>query len=130
MTPDVFLYAHLGQPWQSGASGPDVFDCWGLVRAWYREVRGIDLPVVDVDALQPLAVRHAFADGARSWKQVDAPADGDAVLMSKASQPSHVGVWMNGAVLHCTEASGVVYQRPLSLRLVGWNVLGYYRRAG
>lgn len=35
-----------------------------------------------------------------------------------------------GGVLHCAQASGVVFQRPEALSLNGWTVEGVYRFAG
>ena len=41
---------YLGKPWRNGADGPDAFDCYGLVRAVYRDRYGIEMPVVSADA--------------------------------------------------------------------------------
>lgn len=129
MTGADFVARNLGKPWQAGAAGPDAYDCWGLVRTYYRCVLGIALPIVDVDALSPLAVRREFATEAhRHGWQACAPADHAAVLMGKNTRPAHVGVWWQGSVLHCVEGAGVVYQRPMALRLAGWNVLGTFWR--
>lgn len=129
MTGAEFIACNLGKPWQAGADGPDAYDCWGLVRAYYRHVLGVVLPIVDVDALSPLDIRREFAAEAHrhGWHPC-APGDHAAVLMGKNARPSHVGVWWQGSVLHCVEGAGVVYQRPLALRLAGWHVLGAYRR--
>lgn len=129
MTPEQFFKSVIGKAWANGGNGPDTYDCWGLVRAYYREVRGTPLPVVDVDAAQTLAVRHAFADHPElsSWQAVDAPHEGDAVLMGKNQRPDHVGLWLGGGVLHSIQGGGVIYTTPLMLRHSGWNILGNYR---
>lgn len=130
MTGADFVLAHLGKPWQSGAAGPEAYDCWGLVRAYYADVLGISLPIVDVDALKPVDVRHEFADKANRHGWLACPsANHAAVLMGKSQRPAHVGIWLDGSVLHCMQGMGVVYQRPLPLKFAGWNVLGHYRRA-
>ena len=129
MTPEQFFKSVIGHPWENGAIGPDAFDCWGLVRAYYLQVRGIELPIVDVDATRSMAVAHAFAGHAElaSWQEVDAPSEGDAVLMGQNLRPNHVGLWLRGGVLHSIQGGGVIYTTPLMLRHSGWNILGNYR---
>jgi cell wall-associated NlpC family hydrolase len=126
-----FALDHLGKPWASGEAGPLAFDCWGLVRTYYQDVLGVALPIVDVDALAPLAVRREFSDEAHrsGWEEISGLDDHAAVLMSKNSRPSHVGIALRGGILHSVEGVGVCYQSPLSLRLAGWNIIGTYRRA-
>lgn len=125
--------ALIGKPWQNGAQGPDAFDCWGFVRHVYQTQRGVVLPVLNINADQPLAIRHAIAGEKSSalWQPVaaDALADFDVVLLSKAQHPDHVGVWASGALLHCIRVAGVVHQTRQSLRQSGWNLVACYRRA-
>ena len=127
------LLDYLGKPWVNGAAGPDAFDCWGLVRAVYAQ-RGIVLPVFDVDAHQPLAVRRAFdLPVARDkWCSLDRPDDFCAVLMSQHTHPDHVGVWWaeGNGVLHSLQYSGVVLSSLRSLAMQRWNVLGFYTWQG
>lgn len=127
MTPEAFFFSVLGKPWESGAAGPDAYDCWGLVRAYWKEVRGEELPDYDVDALNPYEVRREFAGHRDGWREVQ-PAEGVAVLMGKSERPSHVGILLGQGVLHSTKPSGVVYQDRVALRLHGWRILGYYDR--
>lgn len=129
MTPEQFFKSVIGKAWENGAIGPEAYDCWGLVRSYYKQVRGIELPVVDVDAAQSMAVRHAFAGHPElsSWQVVDSPAEGDAVLMGPNNRPNHVGLWVNGGVLHSVKGGGVIYTNPMMLRKSGWNILGNYR---
>lgn len=121
---------YIGLPWRSGASGPDAYDCWGLVRAVYRERLGIDLPAVDVDAHRAIACAHEFArnEERARWLRVDAPEPLDAALLGLGDRPIHVGVWTGEGVLHAIEGSGVVHQMLGSLAVHGWRVLGWYRR--
>jgi hypothetical protein len=123
----------IGMPWVNGAQGPDSFDCWGFVRHVYRVERGIDLPILEIDADKPLAIRHAIANEKTrtTWLPVDFTAldDFDVVLLSKAQHPDHVGVWTNGALLHCIRELGVCYQTRQSLYRSGWNIVSCYRRS-
>lgn len=123
---------YLGKPWSNGSDGPDAFDCWGLVRAVYRQ-RGIVLPVVDVDAHRALEVRHAMRDNMDGWNLLGKPEDYCAVLMSASLRPHHVGVWIpndGGGVLHSVEGAGVIFNRKLTLKMSGWNLLGFYEWRG
>jgi cell wall-associated NlpC family hydrolase len=128
-TPEEFFKSVIGYPWANGANGPEAYDCWGLVRAYYREVRDVHLPVVAVDATRAFAVAHAFAGHAElgNWEPVEFPSEGCAVLMGQARRPHHVGLWLGGGVLHSSEGCGVTYVNNLMLKHSGWNVLGSYR---
>jgi hypothetical protein len=129
MTGTHWAAHYIGDAWING-----VHDCWGFLRRVQMEQFGLDLPEIDVDACSPLVCRRAFASaGERDrWLAVEVPAEGDAVLMGKNKRPAHVGVWIEtplGAVLHCVEGGGVVVQDRAALRLSGWQILGFYRRA-
>ncbi|MEW6314124.1 MAG: NlpC/P60 family protein [Pseudomonadota bacterium] len=135
MNPKDFALAAIGKPWQSGATGPDAYDCFGLLRAYYLAVRGVQVPVVDVDAHHQLAVRHAIAHGLAGgkWAELAAPAEGCAVLMSQANYPDHVGVWLDidsGGVLHAIRGAGVIYTNRRNLAASGWNIVGLYQFCG
>lgn len=129
MTPDEFFRRVIGMPWANGANGPEAYDCWGLVRAYYREVHGRELPVVAVDATRAVAVAHAFAghEAVGDWEATEQPQQGGAVLMGQARRPHHVGLWIGGGVLHSVEGSGVIFNNAFTLKSAGWNVLGSYR---
>ena len=124
---------YIGQEWANGADGPDAFDCHGLVRAVYRDRAGIVLPVVQVDALAPMAVRRAMRDYDYSaWQPVATPSrELDVVEMSLSCRPHHVGVYLavdGCGVLTSVEGSGVVFQTMNSLARHGWNIVACYRR--
>lgn len=125
--------SYIGKPWANGAAGPHAYDCWGLVRAIYASRYGVTLDAVNVDANQPLAVRHVFLDSAvyAGWQNVipSALQEGDVVLLSQARHPHHVGIWIDGALLHSVEGHGVCRQNRQSLRLHGWNILRACRRS-
>lgn len=117
---------YIGEPWVAGES-----DCWAFARRVWRERFGLEVPAVDVDALNRLASVRAFSahPECAAWQQTAAPHDGCAVLMGKSSRPSHVGVWVDGGILHSVEGAGVIFTRETDLRLMGFRVLGFYRRA-
>lgn len=126
---------YLGLPWQSGAQGPQAFDCWALVRHVHRAHFGRELPVVDVDAANLAAVRATFAATPifQLWRQVEQPAEGDAVVMHKGSAADHVGVWVEvdgGRVLHAAQGAGVVATPLAALRRLGWGRVSFWRYHG
>ena len=121
---------YLGKAWVNGGQGPDEFDCWGLVRHIYKHHKGVDIPYFNIDALKPLAVRHAFAETNeyKNWVEVKDLQDFNVVLLSMGKIPHHVGIWYEGKLLHAVEGAGVVWQNQHSLRLHGWNIVSIYRR--
>jgi len=126
---------YIGKPWESGAAGPDAFDCWGLVRSIQREVYGRELPEVNLDATNVRAVVRAFESHPvrARWQRVDAAAEGDCVLMSHAKHPSHVGLWLacnGGGVLHSLRGAGVVFSSMSALKRERWARVEFYRYVG
>lgn len=124
---------YLGKPWQSGAGGPDAYDCWGLVRAILRERYDIDVPPVpDADPESILQVASSMLKTTRRdhWRPVAKPEEGDVVTIGKARYPSHCGIWVEadgGGVLHCERGVGVCFSKVDDLRLFGWGLIEYYR---
>ena len=134
-----WAYDYLGKPWVLGATGPDAYDCWGLVRAVLTDRFGIDAPAVVMPDVEGLAVvREAMAQFQHHpelarWREVEAPQEGDAVLLSAALDPWHVGLWLSvdgGGVLHCVDGAGVIFTAPLALQAAGWRRLSYWRFMG
>lgn len=121
---------YLGKPWASGESGPDAYDCYGLVRAVYRDRFGIDMPLVSADATKLLSCLHVAKNYAdyQKWEEVDAPQEGDVLLMGCARHPHHIGVMVEDRILHSVEGAGVLLQPMDSVKAHGWNILKIYRR--
>lgn len=126
---------YIGLPWESGAQGPDAFDCWALVRHVQREHYGRELPVIDVDAHDLAAVHAAFAshpERAR-WRRVDAPQDGDCVQVWRGNEIDHVGIYLDiddGRVLHAAQRAGVICTALPVLKRLGWHSVEFYRFKG
>jgi cell wall-associated NlpC family hydrolase len=109
-----WIINYLGKPWESGAQGPDAFDCWSLVRTVQADIYGRTLPIVEVDGLNNDAIANAFSTSNEyaNWLLVDTPQEGDCVITKSApNRPDHVGIWVNvdgGRILQCVYGSGVV----------------------
>ena len=129
---------YIGLPWKADGDGPDSFHCWAFVRFVQERQFGRSLPEIpNPRDLRILA--HAFRDHPerRRWELVDAPREGDCVLLRQARYAIHVGIWIEdephpqkGGVLHCIEGSGVVFQRLDALTRHGWHIEGFYRFQG
>lgn len=118
--------AYIGTPWIAGES-----DCWNLAIRIWRERFGFMVDPVDVDPRDPRAVRRGFGQGGEvaRWQEVEAPHEGDAVLMALGVHPCHVGVWVDpGLVLHSVEAAGVICMPRTRLSGMGYRIVGIYRR--
>lgn len=132
MTLDDFV----GLPYREGARGPDEYDCYGLVAAVFRAVRGVELP----DWYQPApgqrgasrAISAALAgevDGGRSVRvnwPVDLLEEWDIAIVGSADRPHHVGVFVAGGVLHASKAFGSAWH-SLSRFMVFYPRTEFYR---
>jgi cell wall-associated NlpC family hydrolase len=108
MNMDLFI----GLPYREGARGPDAFDCYGLVAAVLKAVRGVDLPDWYQAAPGPQSASRAISAalsgevaGGRSVP-VAKPADYDVAIVGSDARPHHVGVFYGGGVLHASRAFG------------------------
>lgn len=108
----------IGRPYARGAGGPEAFDCWGLVRFYFRAFRGIEFPEIFVrQAEQRLANQQAIGEIAREvgWRPVDGSprprADDIVVLRSNVGR--HVGVMVrDGSRVHLLHCEGTA-ENPL-----------------
>ncbi|MEU9354304.1 NlpC/P60 family protein [Streptomyces griseoloalbus] len=95
-----YAYQKLGSPYVWGATGPDAFDCSGLVQAAYRSA-GVSLP------------RTTYAQinaGRRVPRSELLPGD----LVFFYSGISHVGIYVgNGRMIHAPNPSAPVRLAPL-----------------
>lgn len=132
---------YIALPWRRGATGPDAYDCFGLVTTVLRKHYGIDLalPALDeyatisMDSVRALLERHE-----RQWRVVAQPQDGDVVVMCRRAVPAHVGIVVRDDTLRCLHSLqpdnaakhgtfGVTAQRLMELPFCGWGRLVYYR---
>lgn len=128
MTPaDVNEY--IGLPWESGACGPDAYNCWGLLKVVQEVHFGVSMPYLVMG--DEVGIRAAYSDKMRSgeWQIVAEPSHGDGVLLRAGTHP-HVGVWLDidgGGVLHSLEGSGVIFTLRSNLNALGFGSSQYYK---
>lgn len=134
---------YIGRPWVSGARGPLLFDCWGLLWWVYKHHYGIELPeFVGIDANDHLTVLRVMREQAREhnagtrwgkWQRAASPGDGDAVAMACIDSFTHVGIWLDlpegGHILHCIAGSGVSLSSEQQLRQLGFSNIQFYHHA-
>ena len=123
---------YIGRPWKCAAAGPDAFDCWGLVVDIHRRFYNRHLTIIPVEEnnLKALIQTIDKHPERQYWKSVTSPCEGDIALMRQSRHPIHVGIWLDvdgGGILHCAQASGVVFQDLNNLRLCGWHIESFYR---
>lgn len=124
---DVVTY--IGLPWRAGATGPDEYDCWGLLRHIEAVYFNVYLPQILVG--DEAACREMFdvKINSHEWESVQYPRHGDGVLLRGGSSP-HVGVWLDfdgGGILHAIEKHGVIFTQPRGLVSLGFGRSAYYR---
>lgn len=90
------LSEYIGLEFQAHGRGPR-YDCWGLVRLFYRNEMGVVLPkfagayfdVKDAENIAPLVDAEKKAG---RWEKVSGPEWGNVLLFNVAGRPIHVGV--------------------------------------
>jgi hypothetical protein len=121
----------IGAPYKSGAAGPEAFDCVGLVRYYFRERHGLDLPEYSLG--DPGEKLWGFVK-ATGWRPVsDEPAENDVVTMLGFEGP-HVGVMVQCSLglglLHAqgNDRLGQVVWQPLNT-LFGYTKVQCWRHS-
>ncbi|MFD7404047.1 NlpC/P60 family protein [Streptomyces sp. NPDC059866] len=95
-----YAYQKLGSPYVWGATGPDAFDCSGLIQAAYRSA-GVSLP----------RTTYAQIDAGRRVSRSEL-LPGDLVFFY--SGISHVGIYVgNGQMIHAPNPSAPVRLAPI-----------------
>lgn len=125
----IFACKYIGMPYHSID-----FNCWGLVKHFYKTEYGIDLPLIIPEDQNIKSTINAINQSSEreNWNKAIYPQCGDVVLLRQSKQPVHVGVWLGndgGGVLHCLKETGVIFQSLQNLLFMGWKVEGFYRYA-
>jgi cell wall-associated NlpC family hydrolase len=119
----------VGIPYADKGRGPE-YDCWGLLQAVMRELRGVELPSYSdkyVTADDRRALADLIAGELDPWEEIVAGQEQilDAVLMREGRFPRHVGIVTEpGKLLHVQEGHTSMIERyregPLKARVVGF----------
>jgi hypothetical protein len=120
---------YVGLPYKDNGRDTTGIDCWGLVRLYYKDELGIDLPSYTDEYEGPFDtnVARAINHYKDNWEQTTTPGVGDIVLFNIYGEPAHVGVYVgNNKFLHSREGKDSVIE---SLAGVQWNkrLAGIYK---
>ena len=101
-------------------------DCWGLIVDVYREQLGIQLnEYTDLDSkTMSRGLMWERQDG--HFVEVEEPQNYDVVAFFFSGRLYHVGVWINGKVLHTSEKKNCRYEK---LNNVSLSQRRFYRYA-
>lgn len=98
--------AQMGKPYRWGATGPNSFDCSGLMQYAYKNGAGVSLPRVS---------REQATVGKKVSKAELQP--GDLVFFAKGGRIHHVGMYLgNDQYIHAPQTGDVVKISKLSSR--------------
>jgi cell wall-associated NlpC family hydrolase len=113
ITAPEFISKWVGTPHSYDGRGTSGTDCWGLVRAYYDEVEGMELP------------DWKRADHSRAWvmalmtgelmdrlEYIDEPVDGCIAIAERKGGAHHMGIYFNHGIFHVCE-NGRAAWRPL-----------------
>lgn len=108
---------YIGLPWRAYATGPDAYDCHGLVWHCLSRHYGVDMSryreviTNDYRAISQV-VKSEQQTGC--WQQLDQPQDGAIVLIGTLRTWHHIGLWVEvngGRCLHSHQGLGVGLDR-------------------
>ncbi len=114
---------YIGQPWQAVG-----LNCWDLVRKVYADL-GVELPLMQVDAANHKAVLTLLKspDTYQLWREVNVPNPLDVVVLRMGKSACHVGVAVDGGLLHSIATAGVVFSDDRHLRSLGFSTHSFWR---
>lgn len=115
------LAKYIGLKWASGATGPDEYDCQGLVVHIQEKFYNKKMPDVKIDSDNLFAVVKAITknEAWEKFEKIEKPEDGCLVKMFASEDPSHIGVYIdidNGGVIHAIRNQGVIWDSMFVLK--------------
>jgi len=117
---------YIGLPYRVGGRDFDGVDCWGLLYLVYRDEFNIHLPLMPGEDLMAKA-RDMARGEYEGWREVSAPQEGCAVAMSQKELLHHVGIWVQGKIIHSWENLRVIADTPRTLRQIrGIQIFRYF----
>ena len=95
-------------------------DCWGLIVDYYRENLGIELNEYTTLDARSMSRGLMFERQAGHFREVSDPQNNDIVTFFISGRLYHVGIYINGKILHTSERRNARLERldasTLSLR--------------
>ena len=121
---------YIGLPWVAYATGPDAYDCWGLVVHCLKEHFGVDVErFLSVITDDHKSIHRAFESeaGKTQWIEIDTPKEGAVVMLSQRTRFfHHIGIYTNGRVLHSRDGANVSLESVGRLKQSGFKQVKFY----
>jgi cell wall-associated NlpC family hydrolase len=104
----------MGDPFERGARGPHVWDCYGYVRELFGRT-GVELPDFEspgsLEEVEDIVQREPRVNAAR-WRPVPVGTPGALLTFRVDGHGAHVGFMLrNDRFTHCIEGEGVTTER-------------------
>lgn len=108
MTEKEFLDHAIGKPWISRATGDKGYDCFGFVIASFRDIDGIELPIIDGYAYSSGSANEIESELRNKGHFIKSTGiEGDIVSMyNDAGDFEHVGRVLCGGIAHAWGQGG------------------------
>ncbi|KFC12270.1 phage protein [Trabulsiella guamensis ATCC 49490] len=129
MFKDEFIDLVIGIPWVNRACSFEEADCWGLVLLYYRHVLGIEISQSpDYENGSDFSV--CYGTDAVYWLQTETFTEGGIFVAWIGSRPVHVGLVIDGHVLHSRGENGHVRKDAIRTIQKLFTKVEFYRYAG
>ena len=112
------IQKYLAVPYLENGRTEQGADCYGFVRVVLQKELGIELP-----AFSYVRDQSSVDEAIEGFQEATHPQNYDIVYMKGFNYPLHVGIWLDGGILHMT-AAGASYQKASILMK---RIMAYYR---
>ena len=115
------LIRYVGIPYRDKGTNPATgLDCWQLVRLFYQEQFGVELPgylALYDSSLDRSDCEQAILRALPQWAPVDPPLFGDVLVFRIVTGPWHTAVQLDdGLMLHTDQGHGSVIEPAKGIR--------------
>lgn len=102
----------------NGGDSINSFNCATL----YRKITGIDSTIIPTcESGKVYDIVKAIKENKKHYTVIDEPIEGCIVALKRLKNYHHIGIFVDGGVLHAMEKIGVVYSSFDNLKLNGFS---------
>jgi cell wall-associated NlpC family hydrolase len=112
MTDQEFIDFTMFKPYEKLSTGPDSWDCWGLVVGYFKYVHNIELKMYDHGEIEEGFFREIETG---KWEEDGA---GVVFMAFNGGHPAHCGLLFGNKVLHASGEGGIGQVTLHPLRLI------------
>ena len=122
---------YIGLPYTSNGRDESGIDCWGLVRLFYKQEYGIELPsyTEEYSGAYDTRILEMMDQYKNNWSQVQTPEIGSVIVFNILGEPFHVGIYIGGdKFIHARDGMDSVVE---SVNSPKWSkrIEGYYKHS-